>query len=439
MLVDAGFILSVALFLLLILASGFYSGSEVAMFSLSAAAVKRMRDRGTAADLRVIRLLDHPRKLLISILIGNTIVNTAAAIIAALLTVRVARVFLLNENFAVFVEIVVVTFIIVVVSEITPKVIAVKNPEQFARVMIRPLYVVYVMLYPLTEILVSLTALVQRFVRYDPRRSAITKHELKTLVDVGKERGMLPKDEHRIIHGLVDLGERLVREVMVPRMTMVAVEVSTSVSDVIKLIRTTGYSRIPVYQKSLDDVQGILYAKDLLPYIRQRKKTPGVALLKLTRPALFAPETKKIGYLLKEFQQKKIHMAIVVDEYGGTAGLVTFKDIVDEIVGEIRERYDLTQPLFERLDDRTILFDGRIDVQEAGEILRVPLSNPDEIGTDYDTLGGFLLRLIGGIPQEQHTVRFKNLDFIVERVEKRRIAKVRVVIRAPETAIQTSC
>ena len=397
-----------------------------------------MRERGTAADLRVVKLLDQPRKLLNSILIGNTVLNTAAAIIAAFLAIKFARFLLLNENIVVLVEIVIVTFLLVVVSEITPKVIAAKNPEKFARMMVRPLYVGFVLLYPLTEILVSLTTLLQRFVRYDPRRGAISKSEIKTMVDLGRERGMLPKNEHGIIHGLVDLGERSVREVMVPRMNMVAVEVSTSISDVIKLIRTTGYSRIPVYLNNLDNVQGILYAKDLLPYLRQRKKSAEVGILKLTRPALFVPETKKIGFLLKEFQQKKIHISIVVDEYGGTAGLVTFKDIVDEIVGEIRDRDDLTPPMFDRLDDRTILFDARIAVQKASEILGIALPNPDDIGTDYDTLGGFLFHLIGRIPQEKHIVKFKNLDFIVERVEGQRIVKVRVVIDASESALQTS-
>lgn len=434
MLGDPGFVLSTVVFLFLILASGFYSGSEVAMFSLTSAALKRMRERGSPADLLVIKLLDHPRKLLISILFGNTVVNTAAAIVAALLAVKAARTIDLNENFAVFVEIVVVTFILVVVSEISPKVIAAKNPEYFARLMIRPLYVVFVILYPLTEMLVWFTTFVQRFVRYDRRRGAISKHELKTLVDLGKERGMLPKDEHGIIHGLVDLGERLVREVMIPRMNIVAVEASTSVSDVIRLIRSTGYSRLPLYQKNLDDVQGILYAKDLLPYIRQRKKSSEAALFKLARPAFFVPETKKIGYLLKEFQQKKIHIAIVVDEYGGTAGLVTFKDIIDEIVGEIRERDELIQPLYERLDGHNILFDARIGVHEASELLGVSLADES---AEYDTLGGFLFHLIGEIPQERHTIRFKNLEFIVEKVERRRIAKVRVVIHATEPELQT--
>ena len=437
MIVDLGFILSVALFFLLILVSGFYSGSEVALFSLSPAALEKMRERGTTADLRVIKLLESPRRLLVSILVGNTIVNTAAAIIAALLTIKVARLLPLNENVAVFVEIVLVTFMIVVVSEITPKVIAAKSPVRFACLMIRPLHFAYVLLYPLIEVLVFLTTLVQRLVRYDPRRGAIAKDEIKTLVDVGKDRGMLPMDEHSIIHGLVDLGERLVRDVMVPRMNMVAVEVSTPIEDVISLIRSKGHSRVPVYQRDLDDIQGIVYAKDLLPYIRQRKKSPDARPVKLARPALFVPETKKIGFLLKEFQQKKIHIAIVVDEYGGTAGLVTFKDIVDEIVGEIRERDELTKPLFERLDERTILFDARIKVEEASEILGVSLSSRDEPGTDYDTLGGFLFHLIGRIPQEQHTVKFKNLDFIVEKVEHRRIVKVRALIQSRETTIQT--
>ncbi|HEY4643904.1 MAG TPA: CNNM domain-containing protein, partial [Bacteroidota bacterium] len=289
-----GLILSSALFLFLILASAFCAGSEVALFSLSPSVLKRMKERGTSADLRVIKLLDHPRKLLISILIGNTVVNTAAAIIAAVLAVELARGLLFNENLALFVEIVVVTFVLVVVSEITPKVIASKNPERFARIVVYPLYVVFVILYPLSELLAAVTRYVQRFVRYDPRRGAISRYELKTLVDVGREQGMLPKDEHSIIHGLVDLGERLVREVMVPRMKIVAVEVSTSIPDVMKLIREKGYSRIPAYQGNPDDIQGIVYAKDLLPYLRARKKSFEGSLAQLLRPTLFVPETKRI-------------------------------------------------------------------------------------------------------------------------------------------------
>ena len=392
-----------------------------------------MKERGTSADLRVIKLLDHPRKLLISILIGNTVVNTAAAIIAAVLAVELARGLLFNENLALFVEIVVVTFVLVVVSEITPKVIASKNPERFARIVVYPLYVVFVILYPLSELLAAVTRYVQRFVRYDPRRGAISRYELKTLVDVGREQGMLPKDEHSIIHGLVDLGERLVREVMVPRMKIVAVEVSTSIPDVMKLIREKGYSRIPAYQGNPDDIQGIVYAKDLLPYLRARKKSFEGSLAQLLRPTLFVPETKRIGYLLKEFQQKKIHIAIVVDEYGGTAGLVTLKDIVDEIVGEIQDHDESAVPLYERIDERTFVFDARIGVHKAEAILGVPLTNRN---ADYDTLGGFLFHLIGRIPQEQFRVKFKNLDFVVEKIEERRIAKVRVHVGALESTPQ---
>ena len=249
----------------------------------------------------------------------------------------------------------------------------------------------------------------------------VNEEELKTLIDVGEDKGTLDQTEREMIHSIFEFGETMVREVMVPRMDMVCVEKSMPIEEVLTLVKEKGHSRIPVYSEQVDNIVGVLHVKDLLPYMRLKKEIPG--LVDLVRKAYFVPESKMIDELLREFQGERTHMAIVVDEYGGTAGLVTLEDVIEEIVGEIRDEYDKEKPLFRQVDEKVWLVDGKIDIEDLNEALGLEIPAEE----DYESLGGFIFSLLGRIPDEKEEVRYQDLRLIVEKVQRQRIEKVRVV------------
>jgi len=423
--------LYVVTFIFLLILSGLFSGSETAFFSLPLSVIDQFKRSSDVREARVARLLKNPRQLLITIVVGNTIVNITTASIAAILTTRLGQTMGWNEHLVLIVDVLVVTFVLLIVSEILPKVVAVRNANQFACRFGGVIQAVYYLLYPITYPLSKFTSVLQQRLGLKADRAMISEEELLALADVGEEYGTLEEEEREIIHSIFEFGETTVKEIMVPRTDMVCIEVHTPYTELLKIVRGKLHSRIPVYQGRIDNIIGILYIKDLLPYLYGKKKSQKIDLLRLIRDPYFVPEQKKISELLKEFQKHRIHMALVVDEYGGIAGLVTLEDIIEEIVGEIQDEYDKETPMITRINEHTYVVDGRIQLEELNEELQLNL--PEEGGVE--TISGFILNLLGTVPKEKETVKYDGYLFTVEQVIKNRIKKVRIERISPDVEV----
>jgi putative hemolysin len=413
---------TIALFTVFLMVSFFFSGSESACFTLSQIQIRNLRENASTSvrNRRLLRLLEKPRRLLMTILIGNTVVNVAAATVAALFTGHLVAKASIPSGSAFLIEIVVVTMIILVLSEVTPKVFAVRQALKFALAVSFPLTIIVALFYPVTALFEVLTNAVASMLGVRREAPFVNEEELKILFELGEEKGTLDRDEKEMIHSIFEFRETMVREVMVPRTDMVCVPASATLNEVIREVKETGYSRIPVYEDTIDNIIGLLFVKDLLPVLKGKKNTP--SLSDLVRKAYFVPETKRIDELLREFQKERIHMAVVVDEYGGTAGLVTLENVIEEIVGDIRDEFDHEKPLIRAVHRGEWLVDGKIDIEEFNKAVhgRIP------VGDDFETLGGFLLSLFGRIPQDGEEVRYQNLVFVIDKVHGRRIRHVRV-------------
>ena len=419
--------LSVAIFIVLLFISAFFSGSETAFFSLKFTERRKLKEEGkTSRGARsVLDLLNQPRRLLVSILIGNTIVNVSAATVAAFFIHRIMQNTALAKWSFLF-DVVIVTAVILLFSEIMPKIVAVKRPLLFAVNASQGLKIFMIIISPISFLFEQLAQGLAKISGSRKEVPFVNEDELKTLIEVGEEKGTLDKSEREMIHSIFEFRETMAREIMVPRMDMVTVEKDTPMHDVLILVEAEGHSRIPIYKETIDNIIGILYVKDLLAYSKDQNKTKG--LTELSRKPYFVPESKLIDELLREFQKERIHMAIVVDEYGGTAGLVTLEDVIEEIVGDIRDEYDQEKPLVKPIGKHEWLVEGKIDIEELNE--RLNLSLPSE--EDFESLGGFIFSQLGAIPREKEVVQFEDFEFMVEKVVGRRIKSVRIIQKEPK-------
>lgn len=415
-------ILGIVILLLLLIASALFSGSEVALFSLNDQARGILEERGDRASRRVLRLLEQPRQLLVTILILNTSVNVAAAILSAILTGVVAAALHWHPGLTVVLEVIVLTFVLLVLSEISPKLIATRNALAFSRRVSGLLMALHRVLFPISSLLARSTQAIHGRFKLSGRR--ISNEDLKAMADVGEAHGTLEEAERELIYSIVEFGETTVREIMVSRLDIVALPVTASLSEALDLIRESGHSRLPLYIDHLDNILGVVYAKDLLPYLRQSNGSHRMDWTRLARPANFVPLGKKLDDLLRDFQAKKTHIAIVVDEYGGTAGLVTLEDVLEEIVGDIRDEHDeAEEELFQQVDEHTYRFDARINLDDLNDVLDFEL---DTEAYDFETLGGLIFHLTGAIPAPGDEVIFERLHMRVETVENHRIGQVLV-------------
>ena len=414
--------------IVLLLLSALFSGSEVALFSLSDSSREALAERSDQASRRVVKLLQRPRELLIAILILNTLVNVATAVLAAVMTASVAAAQNWNPTITLILEVLVLTFVLLVMSEISPKLIATRHATAFARFASGLLMVLDRILYPISSILAKSTHLMHGRVKAGGRR--LSSEDLKALADVGEAHGTLELEERELIYSIVEFGETSVREIMVSRLDMVALPVSATLAETLEIIRESGHSRMPLYVDHLDNILGVIYAKDLLPHLNVKGGSERLDWTRIARPAIFVPMGKRLGDLLKDFQTKKTHIAIVVDEYGGTAGLVTLEDVLEEIVGEIRDEHDETEEeLYERVDEKTYRFDARINLDDINELVGIELDTEEY---DFETLGGLIFHLTGSIPQEGDEIEFESLKIRVEAVDNHRIGQVLVEFEVPE-------
>jgi len=320
-------------------------------------------------------------------------------------------------------------FAMLIFAELVPETIAVQYRERLALWLARPLASVSVIAMPLVHLMVWLSNVISRLFGAQPRGEMpfVTEEEIKTLVDAGEEEGVIQEEEKEMIFSIFELEDTLAREVMVPRIDVVALDVRTPMLEALDAIMNAGHSRIPVYEETIDNVQGLLYAKDLLPYLREGRTD--VPLKSILRQAYFIPETKRASDLLPDLQQRRVHMAVVVDEYGGVAGLVTIEDLLEEIVGEIQDEYDTEEPFVEFISDNEYVFDARVDLDDLNRLMNVSLPTDDS-----DTLGGFIYAALGKVPAVGDQVTFGDMGFTVKSVAGRRIKKVRVE-RHPAPAV----
>ncbi|MGA1845691.1 hemolysin family protein [Deferribacter abyssi] len=399
--------------------SGFFSASETALTSLNELKVKHMlEENGSRAKDLELWLL-HPNKVLNTILIGNNIVNIFGSIMAA----DIAEKYYGNSQIALTTG--VMTFLVLVFGEVMPKTFAKHNAEKISRIFIKILKIFYKLFYPFTFSLNILVKLLIKIMggKLENDQPKITEDELEFLINVGGEEGVLESQKKEMLHNIFEISETLVKEIMVPRTDMVAVKVDLPIDDVLKVVIETEYSRIPVYEGRMDNIIGILYTKDLLKELKDG--FVNFDMKKILRKPYFVPETKKIDDLLKEFQLNHIHLAIVIDEYGGVAGLVTLEDIIEEIVGEIRDEFDKEEDRIIQVDNNIFLIDPLLDIDDFCEFFEL---ERDDSMDDYETVGGLIYFLAGKIPEIGEEYRYKNFIFKVLEKDGKKLEKLQLTV-----------
>jgi len=419
-----GLILPLLALLGLIACSAVLNGAEAAYFSLGRARLKRLAGTETGPEGAAVGrapLIERPHDLLVTLVVGITLLNIGAAAMAAAIAED-----LLGPRVGVIVEMVVMVLLLTTFTEVLPMTLAVKHPEGFLALVHRPVGWLEIALGPVRITLGALSALTVRLIGSDRQaQPELTVDELRTLVDVGASEGVVEREEREMIHKVFELEDTLVRSVMVPRTDMFCLDVETPGREILPALRENLHSRVPVYEGSIDVIVGILYTKDLLPHVAMGLP-PDFDLRARLHPPYFVPESKRADALLQEFQAKKLHMAIVVDEYGGTAGLVALEDLLEELVGEIADEYDEPERLIQRIDDSTYRVAGKLPVDELNAATGLQISNEA-----YDTVGGWVLDLFGRVPRKAERAETPELVVTVEKVERTRVVEVLIRLRRP--------
>ena len=407
--------------LMLIIFSAFISGSEVAFFSLSPTDIEEIgKDR---KQIEILQLLEDPNRLLATILIANNFINVAIVIFSAFLT-SVAITFPDNSSLEFIFQIVIITTLLVLFGEITPKVYANNNAKKFSLMMVRSLKILKKLLSPLSYVLVSTTNFIDK--RLEQRQKEVSVEEISKALDLTEKESK--EDERRILRSIVRFGNTDVKEIMRSRLDVLAIEQKTSFTKVIQKVISSGFSRIPVYKEQFDSIVGILYIKDLIPFLNENNKFDWI---KLCRPAYYVPETKMINALLKEFQLKKNHIAIVVDEYGGTSGIVTLEDVLEEIVGEINDEFDSDDNVYSKIDKNNYIFEGKISLIDFLKIVKGQNNYFDEIKGESDSLAGLVLEVEGRILKIGEICKIHPYTMLVESADSKKIKRLKVTINEP--------
>lgn len=418
--VSAGYILFNGLiFIVLLILSGLVSGSEVAFFSLDANDLGNLDSQADARGNIVIQLIESPQQLLSTVLILNNLINVG---IVTLTTFFSWTLFGSGATgiVIILIQTVGVTFAIVFFGEIVPKVYATKAKIEFSLMMAKPLAFFSTILTPLSYFLMSISNIIER--RIERKGYSMSVGELHQALEITAED--TTEEEKDILKGIVNFGTLSVKQVMHSRMEITAAEIGIDFHELMDKINKSGYSRIPVYRETIDSIEGILYIKDLLAHI---DKQEDFEWQKFVRKGFFVPENKKVGSLLKDFQQKRVHMAIVVDEYGGTSGLVTFEDLIEEIIGEINDEFDDVEDFyFKELDPRTFIFEGKISLNDFCKKLDLDSQIFDEVKGESESLGGLLLEINASFPKNGSKIVFQNFEFTILSMDTRKIKKIKV-------------
>ena len=416
-----GVFIASALAILLLFASGYASGSEIAFFSLTPNDLSTLEEEKSAADSNILRLRNDSERTLATILITNNLVNVTIIMLCNYVFAR-----LVDFGDAYWLQFicitVILTFILLLFGEIMPKVYSAQNPLKFCRRSVSGILFLRKVFYPFASVLIRSGMLAEKVVQKETRTLSVD--DLEQALELTDNEEI--KEEKMLLEGIVRFGEETAKSVMTSRQDVVDIDITSSYKDVLKVIVENNYSRMPVYQDNIDNVRGILYIKDLLPHLG---KPATFRWQSLIRPPYFVPETKKIDDLLREFQKNKVHIAVVVDEFGGTSGIVTMEDVLEEIVGEINDEYDEEEKNYVKVNSNTFIFEGKTEVGEFFDTMGVEEDSIADVKDEADSLAGLLLYIKGEFPKLHEKILFRNLTFEVMEMDEHRISKVKVSIK----------
>lgn len=420
-----GAMIAIILAGVLLLFSGFASGSEIAFFSLSPSDLNELEEEKTMRDRQIMRLREDSERTLATILITNNLVNVTIIILCNYFFSQV-----IDFGGAYWIEFlcitIILTFLLLLFGEIMPKIYTRQQPLRFCRAVVGGILFCRKLFYPFSTILIKSGFLAGKVVQKESHTLSID--DLEQALELTDKEDI--KEEQRMLEGIVRFGDETAKEIMTSRQDVVDLDIKSSFNEVLKCIVENNYSRIPVYQDNSDNIRGILYIKDLLPHLR---KPANFRWQSLIRPPYFVPETKKIDDLLRVFQENKVHIAIVVDEFGGTSGIVTLEDILEEIVGEINDEYDEDEKSYVRINSNTFVFEGKTLLSDFYKILRLDDEIFTDVEGDADTLAGLLLEIKGDFPELHEKIHYLNFTFEIQEMEERRISKVKVVVHHPNS------
>lgn len=409
----------IIILVVLILLSGFFSASETALTSFKTTDLEDVEKSNKKTAHLLKKWLKSPNEILTGMLLGNNIVNILGSSIATALAISIMG----NSPRSLAIVTGVMTVLILIFGEITPKIMAKNNARYFSKVVIGPIYYFGVLMKPLVKILMWTSILIGRILGVEVKTENImfTEEDLISFVNVGEAEGIIEEEEKEMIHSIVGLGETSAKEIMTPRTSMFAVEGNKTLDDIWDEMIDAGFSRIPVYEETIDNIIGVLYTKDVLNYLKANSTNTQVK--ELVREAYYVPETKSIIEILQEFKSKKVHIALVLDEYGGIGGVLTIEDLLEEIVGEIRDEFDHEEEeTIKEIDDNRYEVDAMLDIETINKNLSIELP----ISEDYESLGGLLMSELGKIPSIGDVVEFEDVKLVVIQVEKMRVSKVEI-------------
>ena len=414
----------VILLIILVTMSAFFSASETALTAFNRSKLKAIAEKNQRKADLLKGWLKKPNEILTALLIGNNIVNILASSIATMVAISILG----NNSRAIAISTEAMTILLLIFGEITPKVVAKAYSTHISNAVIKLVYMLSKLFLPISKILMVVSKLIARIfgVKIDEIAFLITEEEIKSVVSVGEEEGVIEEEEKKMIHSIFEFTDTTVKEIMIPRTTVFAVEASKTLEEIWDVITGNGYSRIPVYEEGIDNIIGVFYIKDIFNVIRDGKLNMQVK--SFIREAYFVPETKALVEMLEEFKKKHIHMAIVLDEYGGTSGIITIEDLIEEIVGDINDEFDIEHDEeIKKVADNKYIIDAMLDVEFLNEELSIDLP----VSEDYDSLGGYIYSVLGRVPLEKDTITHDNgkVEIRVLEVDNRRIVKALIIKR----------
>lgn len=403
--------------------TSFFSGSEVALPALDRKRLEENFQKDSTTYRYLNTLLENPRRLIIILLLSNILLITIATILATSYTINLSAKYNISRIVLIPVEVVVLLLLYLFFNALLPKLTAERNPLSFSKTAAIPLYWTSIILYPIAEILTETILLLFSFIKISPGKHAISNSEITQLAEVSHETGTIKEEEHDLIQSLVASKTKIVREIMVHRTEIFAVPFDISLDDLIDTIRKISHNRIPVYKENIDNIVGVIYTKDLLPYVVRKNQHKHFQMQKILRSPLVVPETKLISDLMREFQEKKMHLAMIVDEFGGTSGLVTLENIIEEIIGEIRDEESQEQEYFRNCPDGSVLVNAAVSIADFRERFGIDTTEED---SEFDTAGGWIFSKIGFIPSIGYSFEFQNIIVKIEQMRNNRISIIRV-------------
>jgi gliding motility-associated protein GldE len=417
--------------LLLLFASAFVSGSEVAFFSIDKPTLTTYAQSPQPSLRAIARLLHRPRRLLATILISNNLINIAIVILSTRL---VEALFVFEASWVAFtVNVVLTTFLLVLFGEVIPKVYANQLNLDFAQRVALPMLALDRVLSPLSRLLASSTQFIEK--RFQGKANQVSMHDLRQALELAVDQEST-EEEKNILRGVLSFSQTTVKQVMTTRVDVIGLENDASWADVVRLVDENRYSRVPVYQGTFDHILGILYIKDLIPYLYQ--DTPQVKWQRLLRDPYYVPESKTIDELLRDFQEKKVHMAIVVDEYGGSSGIVTLEDVLEEIVGEINDEYDFDEATFTQIDENNYVFDGKASLKDVVRVMELAEDTFADLQGEVETIGGLAVEVCGRIPTVGKEIHYQQkLALRIEARDRKKVKRVKITRTADEPTTST--